>query len=140
LIILITINEDSCGLSPKPPHIRDQLIDLRFGEFLFESRHFVAAIANRIKKALVAHVILPGSVGKIARVDMFRVQGFRATVFAMTRGALIVERRLGVAWNFNTLVGSRGVGKNQNHHDSYNQPEPQLYLLLHPVSILLREG
>src|SRR5207244_5441069 len=50
LIILITINEDSCGLSPKPPHIRDQLIDLRFGEFLFESRHFVAAIANRIDR------------------------------------------------------------------------------------------
>jgi len=68
LIILITINEDSCGLSPKPPHIRDQLIDLRFGEFLFESRHFVAAIANRIKKALVAHVILPLAASEVPRM------------------------------------------------------------------------
>jgi len=63
----------ACGLSPKTPHVRDQLIDLRLGEFLFESRHFVAAIADRIEKALVGHIILPDSVGKIARVDMFRV-------------------------------------------------------------------
>src|SRR2546430_4269464 len=52
-----------------PPHVRNQLIDLRLGEFLLKSRHFVAAIADRIEKALVGNIILPGSVGKIARVD-----------------------------------------------------------------------
>jgi hypothetical protein len=101
LIILININEDSGGLSLEPPYIRDQLIDLRLGEFLFESRHLVAAVADRIEKALVGHFILPGSVGKIARVDMFRVQGFRATILAVARAALLIERRLGIAWNFN---------------------------------------
>jgi len=130
---LIIIKEDSAGLSPEPPHVRDQLIDLRFGEFLFESRHFVAAIADRIENALVGHFILPGSVGKIARVDMFRVQGFRATILAVARAALLIERRLGVAWNFNPRMRSRGVRKNEHHCDSYNQPEPKLYLLLHPV-------
>ena len=123
----------ACGLSPKTPHVRDQLIDLRLGEFLFESRHFVAAIADRIEKTLVGHFILPGSVGKIARVDMFRVQGFRATIFAVARAALRIERRFGVAWNFNARVRSRGVRKNEHHHDSYHQPEPKLYMLLHRV-------
>jgi len=88
------------------PHVRDQLFDLRFGEFLFESRHFVAAIADRIEKALVGHLILPGSVGKIARVDMFRVQGFRTTILAVARAALRIESRLGIAGNSGQAVGS----------------------------------
>src|SRR2546430_2557034 len=139
-IILITINEDSGGLSLEPPYIRDQLIDLRLGEFLFESRHFVATIADRIEKTLVGHFILPDSVGKIARVDMFRVQGFRATILAVARAALRIESRLGVAGNSNTRVRSRGVRKNEHHCDRYNQAEPKSYLLLHPVPILLSEG
>src|SRR2546430_15814624 len=139
-IILITINEDSGGLSLEPPYIRDQLIDLRLGEFLFESRHFVAAVADRIEKTLVGHFILPGSVGKIARMDMFRVQGFRATIFAVARAALRIERLLGVAWNFNPRVRSRGVRKNEHHCDSYNRPERKLYLLLHSVSISFVKG
>src|SRR2546421_6945683 len=138
-IILITINEGSGGLSPEPPHICDQLVDLRLGEFLFESRHFTAAIGDRIEKTFVGHFILPGSVGKIARVDMFRVQGFRATILAVARATLRIERRLGVARNFNIRACSRGVRKTEHQCDSYNQPEPKLCLLLHRVSILLSE-
>jgi len=103
-IILIIINEDFGGLSLEPPYIRDQLIDLRLGEFLFESRHSVAAIADRIEETLVGHFILPLAAREVARMRKLAFESLTATILAVTRGALRLKSRLGIAGNYSCAV------------------------------------
>src|SRR5437588_3168876 len=104
LITLIIINDESGGLSPKAPYVCDQLIDLRLGEFLFESRHFVAAIADRIEKTLVGHFILPLAAREVARMRKLAFESLTATILAVTRSALRLKSRLGIAGNYSCAV------------------------------------
>src|SRR5947199_7693639 len=103
-IILIIINEDFGGLSLEPPYIRDQLIDLRLGEFLFESRHSVAAIADRIEETLVGHFILPLAAPEVARMRKLSCESLTAGILGVPRVALRLKSPRGIACNDSAAV------------------------------------
>src|SRR6266496_1113396 len=125
LMILITIDEGPCGLFPKMPHVCNQLIDLRLGEFLLKGRHLVPAVVDRIEKPFVSYIILPLPICHVARMRKLAFESLTATILTVTRSALRIESRLGIAGNYNTRVRSRGVRKNEHHCDRYNQTEPK---------------
>jgi len=70
-------------------NVSSQCLDLFLGEFLPVGRHLLLSVSYGIEDALVADFFLPLAVAEISRVFQFALDSFGATVFTMTRGALL---------------------------------------------------